>query len=242
MYVNQRPESTPVHGLAILTSCPSLQDKERKALEAEAARIAERLEKLKQAEQEAMQSLRMATPRPSVIAMPPPPLPATMPTEMAIPKVNGSNGVKRPRSPTPSPPEKMRCREDSSGFRIRGAIDPPLDARPPPLGRPRTPSPQDLERRIIYPDARRSFSERKSEYQPRGSRVESRDSSLERRQSYYRQDGEPSYYDSYTPREAPRPALTNTRKNSIARGTQYRGSVALDLRKGGQSPFRRDAR
>lgn len=162
-----------------------------------------------------------------------------MPTEMPTPKVNGINGVKRPRSPASLPPEKMRRREDSSGFRIRGANESPLDARPPPLGRPRTPSPPDLERRITYPDARRSFSERKSEYQPRGSRIESRDSSLERRQSYYRQDGEPSYYDSYTPREHSRPALNNTRRNSIARGPQYRGSVALDLRKGGQSPFRR---
>lgn len=178
-----------------------------------------------------MQLLRTATPTSSAIAIPPPPLPATMPAEMATPVVNSTNGIKRPRSPTSLPPEKMRRREDSSGFRIRGANDSPLDARPPPpLGRPRTPSPPDLERRITYPDARRSS------YQPRVSRAPSRDSSLERRQTYYRQDGEPSYYDSYTPREPPRLASNNTRRNSVGRGPQHPGRVALDLRKG---PFRR---
>lgn len=209
--------------------------KERKALEEEAARIADRLEKLKQAEQEAIQSLRMGTPK-LATNMAPPPLPANMPVEKSTPKANGN---KRALSPISLPPEKFRRREDPGGFRIRGANDSPTDSRPPPFRRPRTPSPPGLERRITYPDARpddrrRSIGDRKP------SAAKSRDLSLERRQSYYRQDGEPGYYDSYTPREPPRLAYSSTnRNNSISRAPQYRGSVPLDLRKGGQSPFRR---
>lgn len=64
--------------------------KERRALEEEAARIAARLEKLKEAEQQEMQQMRLSTPMPAPsMAPPPPPLPAMMPT----------NGVKRGRSP-----------------------------------------------------------------------------------------------------------------------------------------------
>ncbi|KAK4503013.1 hypothetical protein PRZ48_006440 [Zasmidium cellare] len=213
--------------------------KERKALEEEAARIAERLEQLREVEQETMHSLRMMTPKPTPTAMAPPPLPAVMPKEKATPKVNGTNGIKRGRSPVSLPPEKMRRRDDNSGFRIRGANDSPLDARPPPLRRPRTPSPADLERRISYPDARRPpGNERKGPYRQPGSRRESRDPSLERRQTYYRDDGEAAYYDTYAPQEPPpRLGFNNTRKNSISKTPQYRGSVALDLRKGGVRYF-----
>ncbi|KAF2171787.1 hypothetical protein M409DRAFT_50430 [Zasmidium cellare ATCC 36951] len=250
-------EITGFHDVEFRTSKLSTY-KERKALEEEAARIAEKLEKLKQAEQEAMQSLRMATPKPSATTMAPPPLPATMPKEMATPKVNGTNGTKRGHSPASLPPEKMRRLEDNSGFRIRGANDSPLDSRPPPLRRPRTPSPADLERRISYPDARRpsvserkggyrppgsrgesvdAFLERKGTYRPPGSRRESRDSSLERRQSYYREEGEIAY-DSYTPYDPPpRLPFSNTRNNSNTKAPQYRGSVLLDLRKGGVRYF-----
>lgn len=214
-------EMTGYHDVDFRTSKLSTY-KERRALEQEAARIAERLEKLKQAEQEAMHSLRMhtlmATPATN---MAPPPLPANMPTEKATPKVNG---VKRAHSPSSLPSEKMRRREDTGGFRIRGANDSPTDSRPPPFRRPRTPSPSGLERRISYPDARRRSVDKPP----------SRDA------SFYRRDGDASFYDSYTPREPPRLGYNNTkRNNSLSKGPQYRGSVSLDLRKGGQSPFRR---
>lgn len=223
-------EMTGYHDVEFRTSKLSTY-KERKALEQEAARIADRLEKLKQAEQEAMQSLRMSTPMPTS-NMAPPPLPANMPIEKATPKANGINGTKRALSPASLPPEKIRRREDMGGFRIRGANDSPTDARPPPLRRPRTPSPPGLERHITYPDARRRSID--------GMRPPSRDASLERRQTFYRRDGDSTYYDSYTPREPPRLTHGNaSRNNSLSRTPQYRGSVPLDLRKGGQSTFRR---
>lgn len=210
--------------------------KERKALEEEAARINERLEKLRQTEQEEMQQMRMATPM-SVRNMAPPPLPSTLPVEKVEKSaIARTNGVKRGRSPADTASVKIaRRREESGGFRIRGANDSPTEARPPSR-RAASPVSPGLERRISYPDIRRRPIDDRT-----GTR--SRDPSLERRQSYYRRDGEPpSRYDRYDPRDAPRDPPSRLNYSSTNNGPRtarppppsYRGSAPLDLRKGGQ--------
>ncbi|CAK4032416.1 Zinc finger CCCH domain-containing 45 [Lecanosticta acicola] len=200
-------------------------------LEKEQVRIQEQLEKLRQEEQ-AQLSLRTGTPM-QTTTMAPPPLPSTMPAEKAPPK---ANGLKREHSPGGLPAEKSRRRDDNSGFRIRGAMDSPDNSRPGTARQPQTPTPTESERRLSYPEERRrSFDEYN------GSR--SRDSSLERRQSYYRREGEA--YDHYAPRQPSRKSSRgafggNNRNNSYPRQPQqpqYRGSAALDLRKGGVRYF-----
>jgi hypothetical protein len=211
--------------------------KERKALEEEAASIAQRLEQLRQMEEE---EARNPTPLPKAPAMAPPALPLTMPTESSH-----SNGTKRAHSPEPFSSANKR-REESAGFRIRGANDSP-DLRPTGNGfrRPRSPSPP---RRSSISDSRRRSSDDFSR---------SRDPSLERRQNYYRavdprdadrrtsdyRDEYPAMHDRQGPREASRGGYaSNGGPRGGGRSTsqqQYRGSASLDLRKGGQSSFSR---
>lgn len=153
--------------------------KERKALEEEAARIQEKLEKLRQTEQAEMEALRSGSVHPvAAPTRPPPALPTAIPSaEIAKPAVNKpiANGTKRAHSPDPVLADKNpRHREDANnGIRIRGANDSPQERH----FRGRAGSP--LDRRISYPDARRqsSFAESKGRL--------SRDPSLERRQAYY---------------------------------------------------------
>ncbi|KAI7185940.1 hypothetical protein KC316_g6288 [Hortaea werneckii] len=183
---------------------------ERRALEAEVARIHERLAKLKQEEQAEMEALRanVSHPFPSSTA---PTLPAEMPNSADAAGsrfTQSSNGVKRPHSPDPSshpsatagseklprrypPPSRQDNNNSPPGFRIRGANDSPSDS----LYRPQ-PAPASTHR----PSPPTGFPERRSSYShgadPRGRRSSldygdddraprSRDPSLERRQAYY---------------------------------------------------------
>lgn len=157
--------------------------KERKALEEEAARIQEKLEKLKEAEQAEMAAMRggsaypVATPRPPSLAL----LAGPSATSGAVSPAASkpvANGVKRAHSPDPMRAEKnARPRENTdNGIRIRGANDSPQDR----VRRPGGP----LGRRVSYPDARRQDSFEGSD------RPMSRDPSLERRQAYYGRDGD----------------------------------------------------
>ncbi|KAF7193353.1 YTH domain-containing protein 1 [Pseudocercospora fuligena] len=197
--------------------------KERRTLEEEAARIAERLEKLRQIEQQEMQQMRISTPMPAV-NMAPPPLPSAMPS--------ATNGIKRARSPEATPTTKnARRREDNGGFRIRGATEATDNRQSRRLSR----SPPALDRRTAYPDSRRRSIDERSE--------RSRDPSLERRQSYYRRDGEPlreppPRYDHYVPREPPPRSGYHASPGASRHPSQkYRGSAALELRKGGVRYF-----
>lgn len=258
-------EVTGYHDLAFRTSKLRTY-KERKALEEEAARINERLENLRREEQAEMEALRsggvhVASSQQSAQA---PPLPQTMPSgdtsvvaavaNKVLHGTNGTNGIKRAHSPPPTERLTRRRPEDlqtTSGFRIRGANDSPTDARPP-TARRGTP-PQSIERRISYPDARRRSLD--------GPR--SRDPSLERRQAYYKRNGDgdrpppPSRYGgsggepSYAPRDSrdtPGRPYNRGPGNGAPYGTPgrppynrgdyqggYRGSAGLDLAKGGQS-------
>lgn len=223
--------------------------KERKALEEEAARIAERLEDLRRAEENEMQQLRTSTSLPAINKMAPPPLPVTMPTSKS--DALRVNGIKRPHSPDYTPSEKFSRRREDGGFKIRGAND-SGDTRPGSERRLRLSKSPGLERRISYPEARRRSVE------DRGAR--SRDQSLDRRQGYYRHDDESARYndrdyDRYEPRDvrgplplpSPRdrdwppsrngaPRLNYSTPHGLQQQpAQYRGSAALDVRKGGQS-------
>ncbi|KAI7151808.1 hypothetical protein KC343_g15576 [Hortaea werneckii] len=182
---------------------------ERRALEAEVARIHERLEKLKQDEQAEMAALRanISHPVPSSTA---PPLPAEMPNSDhagGSQLTHVTNGVKRPHSPDPSlhpsatarSGKLTRCyppRQDNNtsppGFRIRGANDSPSDSlhRPPPTAtstrRPSNPSNFSTERRLSYSHAGDPRGRRSSlDYGDDERAPRSRDPSLERRQAYY---------------------------------------------------------
>ncbi|GAB1736947.1 hypothetical protein NU219Hw_g315t1 [Hortaea werneckii] len=183
---------------------------ERRALEAEVARIHARLEKLKQDEQVEMEALRanISHPYPNSTA---PALPTEMPNfaDAAGSRFTQStNGVKRPHSPDPSPhpsatagseklprryppPGRQDNNDSPPGFRIRGANDSPSDS----LHRPHF-APTSTHR----PSPPLNFSERRLSYShggdPRGRRSSldygeddraprSRDPSLERRQAYY---------------------------------------------------------
>ncbi|KXT11416.1 hypothetical protein AC579_9873 [Pseudocercospora musae] len=197
--------------------------KERRSLEEEAAKIAERLEKLKQIEQQEIHQMRMSTPMPTA-NMAPPPLPSAMPS--------ATNGIKRARSPEATPTAKnARRREDNGGFRIRGATE-AVDSR---QSRRLSRSPPTLDRRTAYPDSRRRSIDERSE--------RSRDPSMERRQSYYRRDGEPlreppPRYDHYVPREPPPRGGYHASPTASRHTTQKsRGSAALELRKGGVRYF-----
>ncbi|PPJ50247.1 hypothetical protein CBER1_04874 [Cercospora berteroae] len=207
--------------------------KERKALEAEAARIAEKLEKLREAEQAEMQQMRIGTPNVKRPNMAPPLLPQFLSNGQATPQQ--VNGTKRARSPETTLAEK-RQREEN-GFRIRGAKDSP-QSRPGSARRGRrSPSPGH-ERRVAYPDARR-----RSSIDDRGSlSSHSRDPSLERRAQYYRRDDDQQpRYDHYNPRDgrfsgafnAPRPGRAAGREVA----SSYRPSAGLELQKGGVRYF-----
>lgn len=153
--------------------------KERKALEEEAARIQEKLEKLKQTEQAEMEGLRRSVHPVATPSRPPPILPPNMlAADEAKPSAKKStpNGVKRAHSPEPMQVEKNpRLREDANnGIRIRGANDGPQERVPHNRGR----ADSFNDGRAVYPEARRpSFGDRRGRL--------SRDPSLERRQAYY---------------------------------------------------------
>lgn len=213
--------------------------KERRELEQEAARIAARLEKLKQAERADLESLRATTAHyTAATPMEPPPLPANMPT--GEPRCNTStNSLKRLHSPEPSTTEKSsrKNNETFGDFRIRGANE-ANSALSRDNGSP-------LQRRESLPERRRSIIDRQE-----------RDPSLERRQQQY------NTRDAHTPRangrsanspwtslrEGPRPFNARDRErdgrtgfsavNRIS-GPQHGGNASLDLRKGGQSNPRR---
>ncbi|KAI6865675.1 hypothetical protein KC323_g4265 [Hortaea werneckii] len=182
---------------------------ERRALEAEVARIHERLEKLKQDEQAEMVALRanISHPVPSSTA---PPLPAKMPNSDhagGSQLTHVTNGVKRPHSPDPSLhpssttrseklPRRYPPRQDNNtsppGFRIRGANDSLSDSlhRPPPAAsftrRPSPPSNFSTERRPSYSHAGDPRGRRSSlDYGDDERAPRSRDPSLERKQAYY---------------------------------------------------------
>ena len=244
--------------------------KERKTLEKEAARIQERLQKLREAEQATIEQLRSTPARPTPApTQPVPALPAMMPTaDTAVVQQTPpadkptTNGIKRAHSPEPVLAEKSTRRrgEEPTGFRIRGANDSPETRIT------RHTSPTGLERRISSPDARRRNSFDDTHHRATDDR--SRDPSLERRQVNYRRDGElaaaaarPAYdRDRYDLRGAQRELFDSRGRGSFSNvnrpdprrggpavaafreyGQQYRGSAGLDLRKGGRSSFLRDS-
>lgn len=202
--------------------------KERKALEEEAARIQEKLEKLKQAEQAEMSALRPGSVRPAATpARPPPALPNAMSAEAETKSVKkpAANGTKRAHSPDPLITDKnARHREHSNnGIRIRGANDSPPE-RTNNRGRAASP----LDRRIAYPDARRqnSFGEARGRT--------SRDPSLERRQAYYggrEGDVAPRGRERYSPDIPPTP------RESMGRGRMSFSSVNVQPQERYREPY-----
>lgn len=172
--------------------------KERKALEEEAARIAERLEKLREDEQAEMTSLRSSTMRANT-ADPKvrPALPSVMPTDgLAQSQPSGrsmsaatkANGTKRAHSPEPIASEKaVRLRggpNHSDHQRVNTSTITQTSARPLIQTLPTT----GLERRISYPEVRRGSAD---EFKlPAAPKADSRDPSLERRQKFYKHDGQ----------------------------------------------------
>ena len=215
--------------------------KERRELEQEAARIAQKLEALKQAERADLESLRATTAHQNTpTQMAPPPLPSHMPTGDHR---NLANGAKRPHSPEPSTAEKSRRKvnESTGDFRIRGANEASA-ASSHENGSP-------VHRREPLPERRRSVNERHE-----------RDPSLERRQQHYgsrvapptRANG-PGGHSQWAPsRDGPPPFNAHERErdgrsgfSAVNRVNRANGpthgngnSVGLDLRKGGQSNFR----
>ena len=156
--------------------------KERRALEQEAARIAERLEKLREEEQAIMEQLRASSVQPiRTVQTAPLPLPATMPSgdSAVVARIAQQimNGVKRPHSPAPVEKVSRRREASSGGFRIRGATNDSPEVRTSYKQ-----SPPSLDRGLSHPDGRRMSRDEPP----------SRDPSLERRQAYYRRDGEPN--------------------------------------------------
>jgi hypothetical protein len=212
--------------------------KERRELEQEAARIAQKLEALKQAEKADLESLRATTAHQNTAThMAPPPLPSQMP---AGDQRNPVNGVKRPHSPEPSTAEKSsrKANESAGDFRIRGANDASA-AMSHENGSP-------LHRRESDPERRRSVNERHE-----------RDPSLERRQQHYNPRGNPppranglgGHSQWASSREGPRPFNARDRDrerdgrsgfSAVNRvgGPAHGGNAGLDLRKGGQSNSR----
>ena len=221
--------------------------KERKSLEEEAARIQERLEKLRQTEQAENEAMRSSSLYPRATSTRPPPLPAAMPAADGgepVAKKPAVNGTKRAHSPEPiQAARQARRREDSrSGFRVRGANNSP-DNNPPVAFRGRAASPvANGERRVSYPDAREPGLHRRNSFgEPRGRLP--RDPSLERRQSYYLRDGEGGppprdrergrFDDTYPPREIG--GRDRMGYGGAATGRElFRGNRTLDLRNGGK--------
>ena len=222
--------------------------KERRELEQEAARIAQKLEALKQAERADLESLRATTAHQNTpTQMAPPPLPSHMPTGDYR---NQANGLKRPHSPEPPTSEKAsrKINESVGDFRIRGANEASATSSATLSHDNGSP----VHRRDSLPERRRSINERHE-----------RDPSLERRQQYYgsrvappppRANGLGGYSQWSTSREGPPPFNARERErerdrngrsdfstvNRITRGngTAHGQSASLDLRKGGQSNSR----
>lgn len=233
--------------------------KERKALEAEAARIQERLDKLRQDETTSAQALRNAPAHPTSAPTAAPPMPDTLPTgdtvRTLVSPTLTTNGTKRAHSPEPNQPTKARRDDTTDGFRIRGANDSPEGRAPQTRERPRGRSPHanaGLERRISYGNGRRlseDFNARTAFKQE-----EERDASLERRQSYYKRESDTPAFnrnrqDHHFSRDASKTSYNaRSRMNFHAFDARvdhsgayrepphhYRGSAALSLRKGGKS-------
>jgi hypothetical protein len=212
--------------------------KERRELEQEAARIAQKLEALKQAERADLESLRATTAHQNTTTqMAPPPLPSHMFTGEHR---NHANGLKRPHSPEPSAAEKAsrKANESASDFRIRGANEASA-ASSHENGSP-------VHRRDSLPERRRSFNERHD-----------RDPSLERRQQHYgsraappprvngpggqsqwasARDGPPPFNARERERDG-RAGFSAVNRVNRANGPAH-GNNGLDLRKGGQSNSR----
>jgi hypothetical protein len=216
--------------------------KERRELEQEAARIAQKLEQLKQAERADLDSLRATTAHlhtPASATMAPPPLPTSMPQGDQRPDLF-ANGIKRPHSPDVASSQKASRRNNDPGYRFRGANDQGANL-PRDNGSP-------IDRRgSQMPDRRRSIEERAE-----------RDPSLERRQKHYNQrEGPPPHpsprgnayngdFQRNFNRDGPRPFNAREREgrpgfSSVNRvgPNPHPGSAGLDLRKGGQSNSRR---
>lgn len=160
--------------------------KERQALEAEAARIQERLDKLREAEQAAIHPMR-ANPalRLALSQQDVPPLPKVLPpiTTTPVDELKAAvTDLKRAHSPEAIKPAKAARREDSpDGFPVRHA-DKNQEQRPAsPRGRARrrSPGPPGGAERCS-PEARRNNI---------GVRNKAdRDESLERRHGYHQPD------------------------------------------------------
>lgn len=239
--------------------------KERQALEAEAARIQERLDKLRDDEQATISSLRTArahtvapTQRPALPDL----IPKVVNAEQAtITNHATPNGYKRAHSPDPVQVSKIRREDSTNGFRIRGANGSPDDRGLASRSRLRSRSPPSvggpLERRISYPDARRdSIDGRNGRTAP--VRPDARDPSLERRQTYYKRESDATAFHGFErDRQAHRASRFSPRGSIQGRGRpnhprddapanyrgdravaqHSRGSAGLDLRRGGKHNF-----
>ncbi len=236
--------------------------KERQSLEAEAARIQERLDKLHDDEQATITSIRTARAH-STAPVQRPALPDVIPAPNATKQAQNTNhalvnGNKRAHSPDPTQTSKLRREDSTNGFRIRGANGSPDDRASTARGRLRSRSPASvggpLERRTSYPDARRcSVDDRNSRTAP--PRADARDLSLERRQTYYKRESDATAFDGFErDRHAPRTGRFSPRGGYQGRARlsyggniprddapgnyqHYRGSANLDLRRGGKHNF-----
>lgn len=213
--------------------------KERRTLELEAARIAERLEKLKQVEASEMQIPRSSLTHVTFAgAQPPPALPGVLPIDLSTSSVQpAANGTKRAHSPD-SVEKSARRRDEADGMRIRGANGSSESRRDPPK-RQYSPAVDGLERRISYPNSRRASLDVHHKV------TESRDPSLERRNFNYRQDGRPvpvpvigyadDRHDVRAHDYAARGGYGGSQRARREHGSQYRGSAGLDPKRGVQS-------
>lgn len=246
--------------------------KERKALEEEAVRIQRRLEKLRQDEEATIQFLRASTAYPvSVVKVAPPPLPTMLPTTDAATNhtfpTPSTNGIKRHHSPEPTAASKAVRHKKVYDYRIRGVNDSSEQQKHPGAARTLI-NPLGLQHRISYPEPRGNRVDgfnnqplsRDASRDARASRDQSRDTSLERRQAFYRHDGNPLRYEYPRQRETFH-GSTPRRRDSMGvsgddnrqkyhpnhpqyppssqvgdhgGGQRYRGSAGLDLRNGGQ--------
>lgn len=207
---------------------------ERCALELEAARIAEKLERLRQAEREAIQSLRVRTPISTPAQDAPPPLPTTMLNRLDAPPIIGTKRTRSPESVAMT--EFSRRRQDTGPYGVGEAFD----YRPPPPSL--SPDPfQRHGRHERHLDTRGRYANEIVEH--------SRYPSLERWQSSYRQYGANEV--GTAPVESSRETKGSTLAAPISRGPRLnygtatqsssyskvrkpRGNAAsLRLRKGG---------
>lgn len=201
--------------------------KERRELEKEAARIAERLEKLKEVEKTDLESLRATTAHPTPASqMAPPPLPSTMPPGEIR---SGANSLKRPHSPVSVAAGKASRSFTDAGYKFRGANG--------LMG-----ASHDL---FSASQRRQSHSKRRKSYDER----QERDPSLERRLSNFVHRGDEHARGDHTQwpssREPPRRhnAREHEREARLGFGSvnhaggalNYSGPARLDLHRGGQS-------